>query len=775
LPDKTTIVAASAIEPELKSGPLYGTVLLAAVCFFLSLQAGLAMQSPRQINIGDEGDQAYVSDFHQRESNEWSSFRWTKSRSKIMFPDAGYIPVTITLTISGWRPDDHAGPKVLLLANGRQFASFVAAKELQTYEFRYVPPLLPLQNNLVLEIRSDTFAPPSDQAGRTLGVLLDAVQFEPITRPLWSSYLLVLALLSLATGLAYLILRLTGAKVWASFTATLVLLALACSVVVAYPFKILSLAILSFACCSMAYGSLLASDKLRRSIAALPRTAMAGYRRLARSFSLSSQVVALALLCALCINVATVLPSMTQEVTFVATHLDLSYAEKMRLKWGVFYDHIKLVRDHTPPDAVIAFVPWVDNISWKADPATHRQLMQYFLYPRHVLTLADDAGNREYTHIWVVPTRSYEDTADQGWPQFYVPVKSVTYAPQRRQIWVDDFVMKQGAQTIVLEDFESDMPFDEWASQARRVISETVISAAPTGNPGQVLYLDLTYTQSDYDYWGKLVDVPLAGGASVQAMVRSNMDQRTNIVVQVLFGDGHAAMFGSPANEQTDAWETLRIEQLYERVRDFGLSRGWDVGNMRITMIGVNPGHPAPMPYMEGWGVLEIARSAEDLVLPPGPEVENGPYHFALGQAYEGAGRLAEATAEYRQAILLEPGDPRYHLALGEALRSQGEMEEAMAAYTQVTVLAPDIAWPHFALGELHLQAGEPQLAEAEYEQALDTSPNLSEARFALARLYEEEGRSREAYEHFQVLSRFLYDPYHRAASEAMQRIEEQW
>jgi hypothetical protein len=765
------------LAPDLKDRLLYLLLVLSAVSLFLCFQLGLRSLSPWVVNVGEEGDQAYVTDFHQRESNEWSSFRWTESRSYITFPDAGYIPAAVTLTINAWRPDAQPGPKVLLLANGRQFASFAAAKELQTYGFSYVPPVLPLEQNLVVEIRSDTFAPPSDEAGRTLGVLVDAVQLSPIGGPAWSAHLLVLALLSLTTGVAYLMMRLLGAPGRASFTATLVLLALACSVLVGHPLKVFSLAILSFASCSIAYGSLLVSEKLRRSLVALPRMALLGYRRFARAFPLASQVAALALLGGLCINVATALPRMIEEVAFAATHPHLSYTDKMSEKWGDFYNHITFVRDNTPPEARIAYVPWAGP-SWRPDPKSMARvsLMQYFLYPRHVLTLGDDSGNGDYTHIWMVPTRSYEEeTAEEGWPQFYVPAKTVTYMPQTRQVWVDDFVMKQGAQTIVLEDFEGDTPFDEWASQARRVISETVISAAPAGNPGQALHLDLTYTQSDYDYWGKPVDLPLVEGASVQAMVRSNMEQRTNIVIQVRFGDGHAAVFGSPANQETDAWEMLKIDTIHNRARDFGLSRGWDVGNMRITMIGVNPGHPAPMPYMEGWGVLEIAGSAEGLGLRAGPRVENGPYHFALGQAYEGAGRLAEASAEYRQAIVLEPGDARFQLALGEVLRSQGGMERAMAAYMQAIALAPEIAWPHFGLGELWFHTGEHDLALAEYQQALAISPNLSAARFALAGLYEEKGLLRQAYARYEVLSRFTYDPYHRAASEAMQRIEEQW
>lgn len=768
---------ASRIKSDLKDRPLYPLLLLAAACLFLSFQLGVSLLSPTLVNVGDEGDQAYVSDFHQRERNEWSSFRWTKAHSYVTLADAGYVPVTVTLTLNGWRPEGQAAPEVVLLANGRELGALAADRDMTTYEFRHVPPILPLEKDLVLEIRSDTFSPPSDEAGRTLGVLVDAVQFAPIGRPVWSAHLLVLALLSLTTGFAYLILRLLGGRGWASFAATLVLLALGCSVVVGYPLKSFSLALLSFACCSMAYGSLLVSEKLRRSLAALPRMALLGYRRSSRSLPLASQVAALALLGALFINIATALPRMIEEAAYVGNHPFLSYAEKMRQRWGEFYDQITFVRDNTPQEARIAYVPWAGG-SWRSDPKRMARvsLMQYFLYPRHVLTPADDQGKGEFTHAWMVRTRSYEDeTGIEGWPQLYLPVKSVTYMPQRRQVWVDDFAMQQGAQAVVLEDFEGNMAFAEWASQARRVVSEATIVAAPAGNAGRALHLDLTYTQSDYDYWGKSVDLPLNEGASVQAMVRSNMEQRANIVVQVLFGHGHAAVFGSHANQETDAWETLKIDEIHDRARDLGLSKGWDVGNMTMTMIGLNAGHPAPMPYLEGWGVLEIGGSADETVLRVQPQLENGPYHFALGQAYEGAGKMAEATAEYGRAILLEPGDARFHLALGQVLHLHGETKQAMAAYKQAIALAPEIAWPHFALGELYLQAGQQEPALTEYERALAISPNLSEARFALASLHEARGELREAHDQFEVLSGFLYDPFHQAALHALYRIEEQW
>ena len=781
---------ASRIKSDLKDRPLYPLLLLATACLFLSFQLGILLLPPTLVNVGDESDQAYVSNFHQRERNEWSSFRWTKARSYVTLADAGHVPVTVTLTLNGWRPEGQAAPEVVLLANGRELGGFAAQPQMSTYQFRYVPPMLSLEKDLVLEIRSDTFAPPSDKAGRTLGVLLDAVEFTPIVRPVWSSHLLLMALLSLATGLLYLLVRLLGATGWPSFVGALVFLALICLVGVSYPLNTYAIATLSFVSCSAAYGSLLVSDRLRRSIARLPARAVAAYRSLARSLPLSSQVAGLAVLGALCVNLATSVPAMIEDAAHVANHPFLSYGEKMRQRWGEFYDHITFVRDNTPPEARIAYVPWAGG-SWRPDPKRMARvsLMQYFLYPRHVLTLADDQGKGEFTHAWMVRTRSYADeTGVESWPQLYLPVKSVTYIPQSRQVWVDDFVLQQGSRSVVLEDFEDSTHFGEWVSRAQRVISETAVVGIPADREAcseahdssahdvnRLLYLDLAYTQSDYDYWGKPVNVPLDEPASIKALVCTDVGHRVNIVAEVQFADGHAAVFGSPANQTVDSWQTLGIDNVFERAQELGLFRGWDVREMKITMIGVNPGHPAPMPYMEGWGVLEIAGSADETVLRVEPEVENGPYHFAVGQAYEGAGKMAEATAEYRQAILLEPGDARFHLALGEVLRAQREVEGAMAAYEQVIAMAPEVAWPHFALGELYLQAGQQEAALTEYERALAISPSLSEARFALASLHEARGELREAHEQFEVLSRFLYDPFHQAALHALYRIEEQW
>jgi 4-amino-4-deoxy-L-arabinose transferase-like glycosyltransferase len=239
----------------LKDRLLYLLLLLSALSLFVCFQLGLRSLSPWLVNVGDPGDQAYVTDFHQRESNEWSSFRWTKDRSFVRLPDVGYIPVTVSLTLNGWRPEDQAAPQVVLLANGRELSRFPAEKEMATYQFRYVPALTLLHKDLVLEIRSDTFSPASDEARRELGVLLDTVRVTPVSEPLTSSYLVLVVALAGATGMAYLILRSVGAKAWCGLGSSLVLLGLVCVAIVLSPLRTPALAFWALGLCATCYAS----------------------------------------------------------------------------------------------------------------------------------------------------------------------------------------------------------------------------------------------------------------------------------------------------------------------------------------------------------------------------------------------------------------------------------------------------------------------------------------------------------------------------------------
>ena len=61
---------------------------------------------------------------------------------------------------------------------------------------------------------------------------------------------------------------------------------------------------------------------------------------------------------------------------------------------------------------------------------------------------------------------------------------------------------------------------------------------------------------------------------------------------------------------------------------------------------------------------------------------------------------MAEAIAEFREAIRLKPDDAWAHRKLGDALHNQGKMAEAIAAYREAIRINPDYAWAHIGLGQ---------------------------------------------------------------------------
>ena len=235
LPTRVGEEGVTRLLSSLRDRKLYLLVFLSAVFLFLGHRAGL-LASPfysmslYSIDVGDENDEAYVQGFHQRERNEWdgSFFRWSKAHSSIVLPGARNLPLEIKLAVNGSRPEDQAAPQVRLIAHGQELASFTAEKELRTYEFRYTPAALSPAKDLVLEIYSDTFAPPTDQAQRTLGVLVSSLEATPIAGPWWYADWVSIAALSVAIAMSYLVLHSLGATPSSSLVGALILLALVC-------------------------------------------------------------------------------------------------------------------------------------------------------------------------------------------------------------------------------------------------------------------------------------------------------------------------------------------------------------------------------------------------------------------------------------------------------------------------------------------------------------------------------------------------------------------
>jgi protein O-mannosyl-transferase len=105
--------------------------------------------------------------------------------------------------------------------------------------------------------------------------------------------------------------------------------------------------------------------------------------------------------------------------------------------------------------------------------------------------------------------------------------------------------------------------------------------------------------------------------------------------------------------------------------------------------------------------------------------------HHNLGNALaEDPNRLAEAIAEYHQALELRPDSAEAHSDLGTALaKIPGHLSEAIVEYEAAVRLAPDWDVPHNNLGYALTQAPD-RLSEAiaEYRAALRINPEYAQA-----------------------------------------------
>jgi hypothetical protein len=180
-------------------------LFLSLVVLFCVYQ--ITLPSPIFINLGTEGDERYLRNFHLREQSE--------------------LPLEIILGADAPRPEGQPLPQVALIANGAVLADFTMQNRLLAYQFLYHPPLFPLPRDLLLEIKSETFVPSGD-ASRALGIILNTVEVKPIISPfrLFQVSLLASLIGTLSIAFSYLLLRWLGVSQKKSLACGVIVLAL---------------------------------------------------------------------------------------------------------------------------------------------------------------------------------------------------------------------------------------------------------------------------------------------------------------------------------------------------------------------------------------------------------------------------------------------------------------------------------------------------------------------------------------------------------------------
>jgi tetratricopeptide (TPR) repeat protein len=123
--------------------------------------------------------------------------------------------------------------------------------------------------------------------------------------------------------------------------------------------------------------------------------------------------------------------------------------------------------------------------------------------------------------------------------------------------------------------------------------------------------------------------------------------------------------------------------------------------------------------------------------------------HELSAEIFEVEGRYADAGAEYRKAIELNPAAPDLHYRLGRALLMQSHepasLTQAAAEFRAELRVSPEDGACEFQLGQIAQVEGNATEARAHFEKALALSPDFVQAMIALGKLDSEAKRYEDA------------------------------
>ncbi|HEV2136830.1 MAG TPA: tetratricopeptide repeat protein [Terracidiphilus sp.] len=105
----------------------------------------------------------------------------------------------------------------------------------------------------------------------------------------------------------------------------------------------------------------------------------------------------------------------------------------------------------------------------------------------------------------------------------------------------------------------------------------------------------------------------------------------------------------------------------------------------------------------------------------------------------------AQAAAEFKDALAINPGDEQAQLTLGMIEARQGNMKAAYADYSRALQLNPNDGDACTELAMLLITMNQPDKAQQMFERAVQIDPTNDVAHYRLAALYRKEGRVDDA------------------------------
>jgi Flp pilus assembly protein TadD len=140
-------------------------------------------------------------------------------------------------------------------------------------------------------------------------------------------------------------------------------------------------------------------------------------------------------------------------------------------------------------------------------------------------------------------------------------------------------------------------------------------------------------------------------------------------------------------------------------------------------------------------GALDVLQSGDN-------GAQDAEHHYLLASAYLLLHRLREAETESRQALSLEPRQPRYLLLAARVAQRQGEQQAALELLQQAIRLEPMWSEPYYSMGVSYFFLRRYADARQSLAQALYRSSHSVQALFLYAATLANEGKNAEAEEY---------------------------
>src|SRR5689334_16829082 len=128
------------------------------------------------IEVGEWGDDPYLTGVNQPEANATETYRWTGERSALVLPNLGPRYGLLRLRAHGWRPPGNLSPKVRVAVAGQTLAVLQTTPALHTYNILLPPDLA--GPDLTVDFTSDVYRDAADR--RDIGFAIDWVELSRV-------------------------------------------------------------------------------------------------------------------------------------------------------------------------------------------------------------------------------------------------------------------------------------------------------------------------------------------------------------------------------------------------------------------------------------------------------------------------------------------------------------------------------------------------------------------------------------------------------------------